>query len=122
MLDDFVAVSATMDRLKALGVRFALDDFGTGYSSLSYLAKLPVETLKIDRSFVNTMAQHPDSATLVQTIVSLALSLRLNVVAEGVETEEQATLLRLLRCNQAQGYLFGKPMPFEQLTKLLRPG
>jgi len=122
VMDDIQGNIEKLRSLRGLGVGIAIDDFGTGYSSLSYLAKLPIETLKIDRSFVNTMAQHPDSATLVQSIVSLALSLRLNVVAEGVETEEQATLLRLLRCNQAQGYLFGKPMPFEQLTKLLRPG
>ena len=103
------------------GSKIAIDDFGTGYSSLAYLAKLPVQTLKIDRSFVITML--PDTMTLVQTIISLAHSLRLVVVAEGVETEPQARMLRLLRCDQMQGYLFSKPLPPQQMASLLaRPG
>jgi diguanylate cyclase (GGDEF)-like protein len=122
VMDDIEGNIEKLRRVRALGVGIAIDDFGTGYSSLSYLARLPVGTLKIDRSFVSTMNQNPDTATLVQTIISMSHSLRLNVVAEGVETEEQATFLRLLRCNQAQGYLFGKPLPFEQLTQLLKSG
>ena len=104
----------------ALGVRVAIDDFGTGYSSLSYLAKLPVQTLKIDRSFVISMLDEPATMTLVQTIISLAHSLRLKVVAEGVDAEEQAKILALLRCDEMQGYLFSKPVPFDELTMLLQ--
>jgi len=108
--------------VRGLGVGLAIDDFGTGYSSLSYLAKLPVQTLKIDRSFVITMLNEPDTMTLVQTIISLAHSLRLKVVAEGVEAEEQAKVLRLLRCDEMQGYLFSKPVPFDALSALLKQG
>ena len=86
---------------------------------LAYLAKLPVQTLKIDRSFIITMLNDPDTMTLVQTMISLAHSLRLTVVAEGVDAEEQAKMLRLLRCDQMQGYLFSRPVPFEQITALL---
>ncbi|HYM86610.1 MAG TPA: EAL domain-containing protein, partial [Pseudoxanthomonas sp.] len=106
--------------IRALGVSIAIDDFGTGYSSLGYLAKLPVETLKIDRSFVIAMPKDPDAATLVQTMISLAHSLKLIVVAEGVDSEEQASILRLFRCDQMQGYLFSKPLPRDQMTALLK--
>src|SRR6185295_14845861 len=115
-------VQGSIEKLKTvrnLGVRIAIDDFGTGYSSLGYLAKLPVQTLKIDRSFVITMLGDPDTMTLVSTIISLAHSLRLKVVAEGVDAEEQAEVLRLLRCDEMQGYLFSKPLPFDELTAML---
>jgi diguanylate cyclase (GGDEF)-like protein/PAS domain S-box-containing protein len=115
-------IQGNIERLKdvqSLGVSIAIDDFGTGYSSLAYLAKLPLQTLKIDRSFIITMLDDPDTMTLVQTIISLAHSLRLKVVAEGVESEDQARTLRLLRCDEMQGYIFSKPLPFEALTALL---
>ncbi len=118
-------VQANIDKLKAaraLGINIAIDDFGTGYSSLGYLAKLPVHSIKIDRSFVAAMLAEPDAATLVQTIISLAHSLRLKVCAEGVETEEQARMLRLLRCDEMQGYLFSKPLPADALVELLQAG
>jgi diguanylate cyclase (GGDEF)-like protein/PAS domain S-box-containing protein len=102
-----------------LGVSIAIDDFGTGYSSLGYLARLPVQSLKIDRSFIIAMLSDRGTMTLVQTIISLARSLRLKVIAEGVETEEQARTLRLLRCDEMQGYLFSEPLPFEQMTEFL---
>jgi diguanylate cyclase (GGDEF)-like protein/PAS domain S-box-containing protein len=117
-------VKANIEKLKAvrgLGVRIAIDDFGTGYSSLGYLAQLPVESLKIDRSFIIKMQDDPNAMTLVSTIISLAHSLRLKVVAEGVETEDQAKFLRLLRCDEMQGYLFSKALPEDELLKLLRP-
>jgi diguanylate cyclase (GGDEF)-like protein len=109
-----------LNAVRALGLDIAIDDFGTGYSSLAYLARLPVKTLKIDRSFVITMLNDPNSTLLVQTMISLAHSLRLKVVAEGVETEDQAKMLRLLRCDEMQGYLFSKPLPLAEITALLR--
>src|SRR6185436_15604919 len=98
---------------RTLGITTAIDDFGTGFSSLSYLSRLPVDTLKIDRSFVVDMRESSDGLSLVSTIINLAHSLKLNVVAEGVETEEQSRLLRLLSCDEVQGYLFSKPVPAE---------
>ena len=108
-----------MRALRDAGMRIAIDDFGTGFSSLAYLNRFPVSSLKIDRSFVKDMAKNKDDATIVRTIIEMAHSLSFTVVAEGVETEEQATFLRLLRCEQAQGYLFAKPMPREEFVKLL---
>jgi diguanylate cyclase (GGDEF)-like protein/PAS domain S-box-containing protein len=116
-------IEGSIEKLKAaraLGISIAIDDFGTGYSSLAYLARLPVQTLKIDRTFIIAMLEDPNVTTLVQTMISLAHSLRLKVVAEGVEEEEQAMMLRLLRCEEMQGYLFSKPLPLEEMTALLR--
>lgn len=115
-------IESNIEKLKAvreLGVSIAIDDFGTGYSSLGYLAKLPVQALKIDRSFIITMLNDPDTMTLVQTMISLAHSLRLKVIAEGVDAEDQAKFLRLLRCDEMQGYLYSKPISFDHLTKML---
>jgi EAL domain-containing protein (putative c-di-GMP-specific phosphodiesterase class I) len=100
------------------GMRIAIDDFGTGYSSLAYLTRFPVGALKIDRSFVADVNKDPNDATIVRTIIEMAHSLGFTVVAEGVETEEQATFLRLMRCERAQGYLFARPMPAADLVKL----
>ena len=97
--------------LASLGVTLAIDDFGTGYSSLSYLRKLPVDKIKIDRSFVSEVAIDEDAAAVARAMVGLAHSLRLAVVAEGVETAEQAAFMQSTRCDYAQGYLYGKPMP-----------
>ena len=108
-----------LNAVRALGVQIAIDDFGTGYSSLGYLAKLPVEALKIDRSFITAMLHDPAAMTIVQTIISLAHTLGLKVIAEGVEIEEQARYLRLLGCDHIQGYLVGKPAPFDEITQLL---
>ncbi len=101
----------TLQAIRAMGVTVAIDDFGTGFSSLAYLSKLPVDTLKIDRSFVVDMTNGPQGMALVSTVIKLAHSLELKVVAEGVETEEQSSLLRLLGCDEMQGYLFSKPVP-----------
>jgi EAL domain-containing protein (putative c-di-GMP-specific phosphodiesterase class I) len=110
---------AKLRALREMGLHISLDDFGTGYSSLAYLSKLPLDTLKIDRSFVHGMTEKADDTTIISTIITLAQSLRLKVVAEGVETEQQAQLLRLLRCDQVQGYLFSPPVPAEKIESLL---
>lgn len=104
--------------LKSMGVKITIDDFGTGFSSLSYLKRLPIDTLKIDQSFVRDAPTDPDDAALVMAIITLAHNLRLTVVAEGVETEEQLKLLRLLRCDEIQGYLFSPPVAAEALNVL----
>ena len=121
-MQDVEDVIGKLKALGELGLDIAIDDSGTGYSSLGYLARLPVQTLKIDRSFVITMLNDQNVMTLVSTIISLAQSLRLNVVAEGVDSEEQAKMLHLLRCDQMQGYLFSRPLPFDDMTALLRKG
>jgi diguanylate cyclase (GGDEF)-like protein/PAS domain S-box-containing protein len=113
IMADIKQCIATLHAIRAMGVSIAIDDFGTGFSSLGYLSKLPVDTLKIDRSFVIDMTSGPQELALVSTIIKLAHSLKLNVVAEGVETEEQSRLLRLLDCDEMQGYLFSKPVPSE---------
>ena len=120
-MEDIQANIVKLTSVRGLGVNIAIDDFGTGYSSLGYLAKLPVQSLKIDRSFIIAMVDDPDTMTLVSTIVSLAHSLRLKVVAEGVDSEDQAEALRRLRCDEMQGYLFSKPLPRDELTALLEP-
>ncbi|MBX3661269.1 MAG: EAL domain-containing protein [Burkholderiales bacterium] len=110
VMEDIEENVRKLQAVRDMGVNVAVDDFGTGYSSLAYLAKLPVNALKIDRTFVDTMTRNPHSMTLVSTIISLAHALDLKVIAEGVESEEQAKLLRLLKCDELQGYLFSKPL------------
>ncbi|MBI3053921.1 MAG: EAL domain-containing protein [Betaproteobacteria bacterium] len=106
--------------IKAMGVGIEIDDFGTGYSSLSYIARMPITALKIDRSFVAEMANSDDNMMITSTIVSLAHGLKLRVVAEGVETEEQREILKLLRCDEMQGYLFSRPLPADVMEAMLR--
>jgi EAL domain-containing protein (putative c-di-GMP-specific phosphodiesterase class I) len=122
LMKDIQASIHKLSVLRGLGVTVAMDDFGTGYSSLSYLARLPISSLKIDRSFVGAMAGNPQDMSIVTTIIALAHSLNLRVVAEGVETADQAKLLKLLKCDEAQGFLFSKPLPAEQLERLLVEG
>ena len=119
VLNDVTDVIAKMHALKALGVRLSLDDFGTGYSSLSYLKQLPLDQIKIDQSFVRDIATDPNDAVMVQTIIDMAQNFRLNVIAEGVETESQLEFLRQNGCMAYQGYLFGKPVPIEQFDDLM---
>jgi EAL domain-containing protein (putative c-di-GMP-specific phosphodiesterase class I) len=102
-----------------MGVRFSMDDFGTGYSSLSYLTQLPLDQLKIDQSFVRNIAIKPADAIIVQTIISMAHNLGMEIIAEGVETEEQRAFLEQYNCLLYQGYLFSKPLPIEQFESLL---
>ncbi|WP_432506912.1 putative bifunctional diguanylate cyclase/phosphodiesterase [Kineococcus arenarius] len=116
LVHDFVGTAARLEKLRALGVRIAIDDFGTGYSSLSYLRRLPVDIVKIDRSFVGDLTGGGSATTLVASIVELARSLGLDVIAEGVETEQQAGTLRALNCALAQGYLYARPVSAAQVV------
>jgi len=116
IMEDVTHSIASLQAIRAMGVEIAIDDFGTGFSSLSYLARLPIDTLKIDRSFIVAMISGSQGVALVSAIINVGQSLKLNVVAEGVETEEQSRLLRLLKCNQAQGFLFSKALPGDQFA------
>jgi EAL domain-containing protein (putative c-di-GMP-specific phosphodiesterase class I) len=111
LVQDVDRVVDRLRTLRTLGVRIAIDDFGTGYSSLSYLRRLPADTIKIDRSFVIDLAQDGASRTLVSSIIELARSLQLDVVAEGVEDAAQRSVLQSLQCSHAQGFLFARPQP-----------
>ncbi len=122
LMRDADATMATLKQLRELGVKLSIDDFGTGYSSLSYLRRFPIDQLKIDRSFVNDLAVNSDDAAIIAAIASLARSLGLDVVAEGVETVEQARLLAKQGCYIMQGYFFSKPLPAAELTLLLEQG
>ena len=122
MLDDADSANQTLRRLKNLGVRIAIDDFGTGYSSLSYLTRFPVDTLKVDRSFVARMGHEAEVTAIVQAVITLAKKLGLEVVAEGVERFEQLEQLREMECDLAQGYYFAKPLSSESIQTLLASG
>jgi EAL domain-containing protein (putative c-di-GMP-specific phosphodiesterase class I) len=105
--------------LREAGIGVAIDDFGTGYSSLRLLARLPVNTLKIDRSFVQNIADTPNVLTLVSTVISLARAFGMRTVAEGVETREQLRILRQIDCDEAQGYLFARPAPASEIPSII---
>ncbi|MGZ5059354.1 MAG: EAL domain-containing protein [Methylobacter sp.] len=121
VLDDINETILKMQALKKIGVRFSIDDFGTGYSSLAYLTQLPLDQLKIDQSFVCNVVTKPTDAVIVQTIIGMAINLGIDVIAEGVETEEQRDFLESNGCFTYQGFLFGKPMPVEDFeNELLR--
>ena len=120
LLDNIEHIITTMNALKAIGIRFSLDDFGTGYSSLQYLKTLPLNQLKIDQSFVRDIATDSQDKAIVRTIIAMAHSLDLSVIAEGVETAEQRQLLFDKGCTHYQGYLFSKPVPIDEFDLLLR--
>ena len=120
LIEDLEDCIRKLTAVRELGVQVAIDDFGTGYSSLRYLARLPIDTLKIDRSFVSTVTETPNDLAIVSAVIVLAHGLNLDVVAEGVETEEQRKFLRLLRCDYMQGYLFSKPVPKKNIEEMLR--
>jgi diguanylate cyclase (GGDEF)-like protein/PAS domain S-box-containing protein len=122
LMEHAEAMITRFEELHAMGVSLSIDDFGTGYSSLSYLKRFPIDTVKIDRSFVNDIITDPDQAAIASGIISLAQNLRLKVVAEGVETEEQAAFLRSRRCDAMQGYLFSRPVSHHALSSLLSEG
>ena len=122
IMEDVEHSIAILEAVRALGVRIAIDDFGTGFSSLNYLSKLPLDTLKVDRSFVSDITNGPQGVALVSTIITLAHALKLKVVAEGVETEQQAALLQSLGCDEMQGYLVSRAVDFGSFRKrYLRP-
>jgi diguanylate cyclase (GGDEF)-like protein len=120
LLENSAAAINTLEALRALGPELSLDDFGTGYSSLSYLQRLPLNALKVDRSFISGMVGDRRKMTIVSTIVSLGRALNLTVIAEGVESESEAAFLRSLQCDQFQGYLFSRPLPAEEASRFLR--
>src|SRR6185312_10081435 len=110
---------AVLEQLSSMGVLVSVDDFGTGYSSMNYLRRFPIDKLKIDRAFLKDLISSTDDATIVRAIISLAHSLRLKVVAEGVETPEQLRFLRNLGCDQYQGYHFSPPVPASEFARLV---
>ena len=122
LLENIEDTIVSMNALNEIGVQFSLDDFGTGYSSLQYIRRLPLDQLKIDQSFVRDISANINDEMIVHTIIAMAHSLNLDVIAEGVETEEQRLLLLANGCTQYQGYLFGRPVPIEQFEALLRNG
>ncbi|HKN18697.1 MAG TPA: EAL domain-containing protein, partial [Dissulfurispiraceae bacterium] len=109
----------TLKELKEMGIRIAVDDFGTGYSSLSYLKQLPLDCLKIDRSFIKNVSSNVNDATIVRTIIAMAHSMNMEVIAEGVETERQSVFLQEHGCDAMQGFLFYRPLPAEDISKLI---
>jgi EAL domain-containing protein (putative c-di-GMP-specific phosphodiesterase class I) len=111
---------AILEQLSAMGVLVSVDDFGTGYSSMSYLRRFPIDKLKIDRVFINEIASRPEDASIVRAIVSLAHSLNLKVVAEGVETPAQLDFLKTAGCDEYQGYHYSRPLPADQFQRLIR--
>ena len=122
LMEDTKVSSTTLSDFKRMGFNISVDDFGTGYSSLGYLKRFPLDTLKIDQSFVRDITIDSDSAAIANSVIALARSLRLRVVAEGVETEEQLSMLRDQECDEIQGYLFSRPLPAQEFKKLLQSG
>jgi len=118
-IDDLDFASVILKKLKNIGVAISIDDFGTGYSSLSYLKKLPVDNVKIDMSFVKDITTDPDAASIVSAVTTLARNLNLKTIAEGVETEEQWRILRLLRCDMGQGFYFSPAVPAPAISKIV---
>ncbi|MCL5236503.1 MAG: EAL domain-containing protein [Nitrospirae bacterium] len=119
-MQNIEATIPKLAELSSLGIQFAIDDFGTGYSSLGYLKKLPIQKLKIDKSFISDLAKDPDYKTIVQAVIVMAHNLKLKVVAEGVENEEQLAFLRSSKCDEMQGYLYSRPLLPGEFEKLLR--
>lgn len=117
LLEDLTAARPVLNDLNAFGIGIHVDDFGTGYSSLSYLAQLPVQTLKIDQSFIANLTESDTNARVVQSIIALGKAMDLEVVGEGVETDQQYAILRRLECDLVQGYFIAKPMPAAEFRR-----
>jgi EAL domain-containing protein (putative c-di-GMP-specific phosphodiesterase class I) len=120
LLDDVPGAIAKLGRLRAGGIRVALDDFGTGYSSLAYLRNLPIDVVKVDRSFIHEVSRSARDQAILRALIGLCGELQLAVVIEGIETREQRDLLRALGCRLGQGFLYCQPIPAEQMEPLLR--
>lgn len=118
-MDDFEFTSDTLKKLQEIGIRVSLDDFGTGYSSLNYLKRLPINTVKIDKSFVHDLTKDSNEEAIAEAVIVLAHKMKLNVIAEGVETREELAILKAYNCDIAQGYLFSKPIPVDEVEELL---
>jgi EAL domain-containing protein (putative c-di-GMP-specific phosphodiesterase class I) len=118
-MEDTASNRATLLRIKALGVTLVLDDFGTGYSSLAHLRRFPIDTLKIDRSFVEGLDGSDTDSTIVAAIINMSRGLRVKVIAEGIETAAQSARLRELGCELGQGYYYARPLPADHITALL---
>lgn len=116
------SAAAILQTLRESGIRVTIDDFGTGYSSLSYLRKFPVDALKIDQSFIRQISTTGDDTVIMKAVIGMGRSLKLRVIAEGVETLEELAFLRAYRCDEAQGYYFSRPVPPQQFAMLLRSG
>jgi EAL domain-containing protein (putative c-di-GMP-specific phosphodiesterase class I) len=119
LMQDSSSTEVVLEALKSMGVQLTLDDFGTGYSSLSYMRRFPIDTLKIDQSFVRNLVTDADDASIVSAVINMGSSLHMGVVAEGIETREQLAMLREQRCPEGQGYLFSHPLIAEGITPLL---
>ena len=122
LIEDSKAVAEALEELKKIGVLLALDDFGTGYSSLNHLKRFPIDTLKIDKSFVRGLTADNDDAGIIDAVIRLGRSLHMQVIAEGVETREQLAFLRKRGCPEGQGYYFSRPVPAEEICRLLDCG
>jgi EAL domain-containing protein (putative c-di-GMP-specific phosphodiesterase class I) len=122
LMQDVESTSYVLKELKNMGVKLAIDDFGTGHSSLSYLRRFPIDTLKIDQSFVHDISTDPNDATIVNAVIGMGKNLKQRVVAEGVETQEQLAFLQARHCDEGQGYLFSRPIVAEEFAKLLAIG
>ena len=110
---------ALLNKLKSLGLNISIDDFGTGYSSLTRLKQLPINTLKIDKSFIKDVTFHENDAAITRAIIAMGRHLNLKLIAEGVETTQQLTFLQSLQCDEMQGYLFSRPLPVDEFSQLL---
>jgi EAL domain-containing protein (putative c-di-GMP-specific phosphodiesterase class I) len=121
LMENVESAASRLREMRSLGIEISLDDFGTGYSSLAVLQTLPISSIKIDRSFVNGMTEDVTKTSMISAIIALARSLGFKTIAEGVEIEEEAHLLRLLRCDQMQGYLFSHPVPPDAIAAMLAP-
>ncbi len=122
LMQDAESSATLLEALKSMGVQLAIDDFGTGYSSLSYLKRFPIDTLKIDQSFVRDITNDADSATIVSAVIGMGINLNQRVIAEGVETPEQLAFLRTKQCLRGQGFLFSRPVPADDFGRLLVDG
>ena len=120
LIDTNAATLAKLEALRAMGINISIDDFGTGYSSMSYLKRMPISTLKVDRSFIKDLPGNSDDAAITAAIIAMAKSLNLDIVAEGVETQEQVDFLLTQGCEVIQGYLISPPVPAEQFSEMLR--